>query len=279
MSKVKFTEAELVDFIENIIETDTPNISNKPFLSESKRIRLENWADRFERKNKDKSPQIVGENFVKDMHRLHRAGFTLNEISYSLEHNKKSLIETVSVAGGVSQGVWGTFWDVAREGIWGMVLRMFGMKEDSEIYRALKIALAEVPFFELPQLLNCDYLTRVLTRGILGEYLPRMFAIKTGVVQAGTMEMIIGNSLGNLVDNSEIFQQVQESIKETVCGALGAKKSEVEGVLKKTEDNYEFGSKEDPEGSKTTTGKQTAGAAANPFGDIIKKYITKFKEG
>ena len=84
MSKVRFTEEELVGFIEGIVEKEI-STPQQPILSESKNRRLINWADRFERKNIGKSPDIMCENFVKDMHKLTTAGFTLDEISYFLK--------------------------------------------------------------------------------------------------------------------------------------------------------------------------------------------------
>ena len=283
MSKVRFTEEELVGFIEGIVENEI-STPKQPTLSESKNRRLINWADRFERKNIGKSPDIMCENFVKDMHKLTRAGFTLDEISYSLKHNKKYLVEqefTMSK----NQGMMGTLWDGVLEGIWRMILNMFGIK--GEMKEVMATTLGNVQFFDIPKLLNCDFLTTVLTKSIVFEYLPRRVARQFTSMEGGdTMEVLLGNTFANLADNTEFYKDVERQIREIVCGKLKEKKKQVKDAIKdgerKNDEKTKYGTTTDVELDVETEEEPEDGAssvkgALGGIGDIFTKYMNKYK--
>jgi len=273
MSKITFTESELVNFIEDV---SSPTIKSTP-ISESKNRRLVNWVDRFERKNKGKDPNQIFENFARDIHKLHQAGFTLNEISYSLEHNPK-LIAEQSFTMSRQQGAMGTVWDSLLEGIWRWILNMFGI--EGELKEILAQSLGNVPFFDIPKLMNCEYLTKVLTKSIVFEYLPRrVTASFSGMERGGTMEVLIGNSMANLADNTQFYKDVEKQISGMLCGPLGEKKKQVQDTLDDKEDDekqkVKYGSKVEKNRGTSPQTPSAKGKDSNIMTDLISKYLGK----
>ena len=273
MSKITFTESELVDFIEDI---SSPTLKSQP-LSESKNRRLVNWVDRFERKNKGKGPTQIFENFAQDINKLHHAGFTLNEISHSLEHNPK-LIAEQSFTMSSKQGAMGTVWDSLLEGIWRWILNMFGI--EGELKEILAQSLGNVRFFDIPKLMNCEYLTKVLTKSIVFEYLPRrVTAAFSGMERGGTMEVLLGNSMANLADNTQFYKDVEKQISGMLCGPLGEKKKQVQDTLndKEKDENQKvkYGSKVEKNRGPSPKPQGTTGKESNIMTDLISKYLGK----
>ena len=80
MAKIQFTEAELIDFIEEIGENKKK--INKPVLSESKTRKLEIWKRRFERKNINESDDVICEKFYNEILKLNRWYFTRRRITF-----------------------------------------------------------------------------------------------------------------------------------------------------------------------------------------------------
>jgi len=277
MSKIKFTESELVEFIESVAQSEM-SIPKQPVLSESKNIRLINWADRFERKNIGKSPDVICENFVRDMHRLTSRGFTLDEISYSLKHNKKYLSEqefTMSQ----NQGILGSLWGTVREKLWRWLLGTFGIT--GELGKFVGIALGNVPIWDIPKLLDCNFLAPFLTKGII-EY----GAFKLGestIGLDGTFEQVLRNSLTDIGDNSAIYQEIEGKVKEVLCGKLKQKKDEVQGVLddkeKEGKEKVKYGEKvEEPPTDTAASYQQSKSDGGGIMSDLLQKYMGKFTQ-
>jgi len=278
MSKVRFTEKELVGFIEGIVEKEI-STPQQPILSESKNRRLINWADRFERKNIGKSPDIMCENFVKDMHKLTRAGFTLDEISYSLKHNKKYLGEQ-SYTMAQNQGVLGSLWGTVREKLWMWLLSTFGIT--GELGKFVGIALGNVPIWDIPKLLDCNYLAPFMTKGLI-EY----GAFKLGNATMGlngTFEQVLRNSLTDIGDNSAIYREIEGKVRDVLCGKLEEKKKQVNDVIKdgkrKDDEKTKYGTTADVDMG-DEEGEDSVVADKGVFGgigDIFTKYVNKYKD-
>jgi hypothetical protein len=277
MSKVKFTEKELVGFIESIVENEI-SIPHQPILSESKNRRLVNWADRFERKNIGKSPDTMCENFVKDMHRLNKAGFTLDEISYSLKHNKKYLAEQ-SYTMAQNQGILGSLWGTIREKLWMWLLGTFGIS--GELGKFVGMALGNVPIWDIPKLLDCNYLAPFMTKGLI-EY----GAFKLGnatIGLDGTFEQVLRNSLTDIGDNSAIYREIEGKVKEVLCGKLEEKKKQVNDVIKdgerKDDEKTKYGTTVDVDaGDEEEPETSSVKSALGGIGDIFTKYMNKYKD-
>jgi hypothetical protein len=268
MSKVKFTEKELINFIEDIVETTEPK-DESTILSEARHNRLVTWADRFERKNINKSPDIIFENFIKEIHNLQRNGITTTELSESLKKNKKYILEQQSFTMSQNQGILGSLWGTVREKFWAWLLRTFGI--EGELARFVGISLGNIPIWDIPKLLNCNYLAPFLTKGLIEYGAHKLGKATMGL--DGTFEQVLRNSLTDIGDNSPIYIEIEGKVKEVLCGALGEKKEQVQNILNKE--------KEDDAGAKTTTtpsnGKSDT-ASGDMLIDLAKKYAEKFAQ-
>lgn len=273
MSKIQFNESELVSFIENLVEEQ----SNKPLLSESKERRIGIWSDRFERKNKGKSPEVVFENFSKEVHKLSRNGISTTDLSNYLKKNERVIKEQASIGlTNKNQGVFGTVWESLREGIYRWILGFFGIK-DGELKNILSMTLSNIPFTQLPKLMNCNFLVPYLTKGIL-EYIQRKVGtMVTGMEAGSATEVIIGNSFTNLTDNFEFVEDIERNVRDFLCGELGKKKSEVEGKLKDVEKSKKerWGSKSGDE-ENVVVPPEVSGQESSGLSGIAKKYFGEF---
>ena len=268
MSKITFKESELIEFIEEIAKE-----KKQPVLSESKQRKLDIWVDRFERKNLNSSPEVVFENFSKEAKKLSRIGITTTDISNSLRTNKKQLFEQQL---GKNQGFFGTIWDTMREGIYRWILGMFGVK-DGELKEALTITLGNVSPFDIPKLLNCDFLTNVLAKGIIIEYLPRkIISMFGGPERGGTMEVLMGNTIANLSDNNQFYIDLKNQIQELVCGKLGEKREQVQGALDDVESENKESGKTVNDGPIPPENSGQKDGMMSGLGDMAKKYYTQF---
>lgn len=274
MSKIKFTETELVGFIEEIAKSEISQKITKTKLTESKDIRLKIWTDRFERKNMDKSPEIIFENFITGIHKLQRNGITTDELSESLKKNKKYILEQKTFTMSQDQGVLGSLWGTVREKLWTWLLGTFGITGDLADFVA--ISLGNVPIWDIPKLLNCNYLAPFLTKGLI-EY----GAFKLGKATIGldgTFEQVLRNSLTDIGDNSAIYIEIEGKVREVLCGPLDEKKKQVEDVLGDNKGKVKYGEKvKEPSKDTTDSGAQSKGAGGI-MSDLLQKYVGKFAQ-
>lgn len=266
MGKIQFTEAELIDFIEEVAKNKKE--LKKTVLSESKSRKLEIWKRRFERKNINESDDVICENFYNEILKLNRNGISPDEVSLFLESKTQLLGEQVAGLN-LNQGIFGTLWEIVREKLYRWILNKFGVT--GELQEVLSDTLGNVPFADLPKLMNCNYLAPVITKGLI-EYAVRK-AGRSFTGMSGTMEQAFGNSLDNLLDNTEFYQNVLQNVTNTICGALGAKKEEVQSVINNVESEYE---------GQGTPNQKTGSAKNNPTSgmasDMVKKYFDLFKQ-
>jgi hypothetical protein len=279
MTKLQFKESELVSFIEDMVNEETLE-HHKPILSESKERRIGIWADRFERKSRGKSPELVFESFSQEIHKLKRNGISTSDLSDYLQKNERVINEQAAFSMSQNQGVGGTVWETVREGLYGWILKFFGLS--GEFGKFLSQSLANIPFSEIPKLMNCNYLVPFLTKGII-EYAVGKFAT-TKLMGQGSFEMLFRNSLTNLGDNSQFYQDLEKKVRDTVCGALGKKKEQVQDSLKDVEeDSKEKFKGQDLSGGGTvppeTSGQQNV---ASDLGDglsgMANKYFQQFMQ-
>jgi len=268
MSKVQFTEAELIDFIEEL--TKDKNKVNKPILSESKSRKLGIWKRRFERKNLNKPHDIICENFYNEILKLNRNGISPEDVSLFLESKTELLGEQTASLGGLnlSQGIFGGLWETIREKLYGWILSKFGV--EGELKKYLSQSLANVNFVDLPKLMNCNFLAPVITKGVIEYAIRRAGTSFTGM--EGTFEQVFGNSLDNLLDNTEFYQDVLHQVTNTICGPLGEKRSHVQDAINNVESEYEGQSS--PNQQTTSKGSKDSGMGGN----MLQKYFDLFKQ-
>ena len=130
------------------------------------------------------------------------------------------LTEVELVAGG---GSW------IREGVWKWILGFMGIT-DPKLQAAIAIPLGNVGFFDLPKLLNCDFLVGVLSEGVI-EYLMDV-GVKMVMPDAGMMTNGIRNVVAKTIEGTEMKENVEEQLRQMVCGKLGEKKSKVDDLMK-----------------------------------------------
>lgn len=277
MSKIQFKESELVSFIEDMVNEEKLERS-KPIISESKERRLGIWNDRFTRRNQGKSPEVVFENFSKELHKLNRNGITTEDLSNYLRKNERVINEQSVFSMSQNQGAMGTVWETIREGLYGWILKFFGVK--GEFGKFLSQSLANIQMVDIPKLMNCNYLTPFLTKGII-EYAVGKFATSK-LMGDGSFEMIFRNSLTNLGDNSQFYQDLEKQVRDTVCGALGKKKDQVQDALKNTEEKTKQQFKGQDLGGGGEVPPETSGQgntqSTGGLGDIAQKYFQQFMQ-
>ena len=279
MSKIQFKESELVSFIEDLVNEEKVK-QQKPVLSESKERRIGIWTDRFTRKNQGKTPEVVFENFAREIHRLNRNGITPDDVSHYLEKNQSLINEQAAFTMSQNQGAMGTIWETLREGLYGWILKFFGIKGD--LGKFLAQTLANVPMSMLPKLMNCNTLAPILTKGVLEFAISKFGTSK--LMGGGSFEMIFRNSLTNLGDNTEFYQDLEKQIRDMVCGALGKKKDQVQDTLKNVEEKNKQQFKGQDLGGGGTVPPETSGqstsdsGALGGLGDIAQKYFQQFMQ-
>ena len=278
MSKIQFKESELVSFIEDLVNEEKVK-KQKPVLSESKERKIGIWMDRFSRRNKGKSPDTIFENYVQEVHRLNRNGITTDDLSNYLVKHENILSEQAAFTMSQNQGVMGTLWETIREKLYRWILGFMGIK-DGELKEILATALGNVPFTQLPKLMNCEYLTPILTKGVLEYGVRRINRQLTGM--GGTVEQIFGNSLTNLGDNMEFYKELEKQVRDYLCGALGKKKDQVQDALKDVEEkkNQQFKGQDLGGGGEVppeTSGQSTASSGSG-LSDIAQKYFQQFMQ-
>jgi hypothetical protein len=275
-NKIQFKESELVSFIEDLVTEEKLKLNNS-LLSESKERKIGIWIDRFTRRNTGKSPDTIFENYVNEIHRLDRNGITTDDLSLYLEKHERVISEQAFTMS-QNQGVMGTIWETIREKLYRWALGFLGIK-DGELKEILATSLGNIPFTQIPKLMNCDFLTPVLTKGILEYGVRRLNRQLTGM--GGTVEQIFGNSLTNLGDNLEFYQDLEAQVRNFICGALGQKKDQVQDAL----DNVEGQKKQEFKGQDLSGGgevpPETSGQQSSEgsgLSDIAQKYFQQFMQ-
>jgi len=124
-----------------------------------------------------------------------------------------------------------------REGIWGWVLGFLGI-DKGPLRQALVISLGNVPFTDIPKLFKCDYLVSVLSEGVK-EYLLYKVTDMFQQGEPGKMMNLVRNVVGDTVQSTEMNKRIEKYLKETVCGALGGKKEQVNKLFNDEEKNKE----------------------------------------
>lgn len=280
MSKIQFKESDLVSFIEDLVNEEKLK-TEKPILSESKERKIGIWMDRFERRNHGKPADVIFENYVKEVHRLDRNGISTDDLSDYLVKNESLINEQAAFTMSQNQGVMGTIWETIREKMYRWILGFMGIK-DGELKEILATSLGNVPFTQLPKLMNCEFLTPILTKGVLEYGIRRIGRSVTGM--GGTVEQIFGNSLTNLGDNTEFYQQLEKQVRDYLCGALGKKKNQVQDALKDVEKDKSSKYKGQDLGGGGTVPPETSGqpssdsGAMGGLGDIAQKYFQQFMQ-
>ena len=152
--------------------------------------------------------------------------------------------------------------------------------KDGELKEILATSLGNVPFTQLPKLMNCEYLTPILTKGVLEYGVRRINRQLTGM--GGTVEQIFGNSLTNLGDNMEFYKELEKQVRDYLCGALGKKKDQVQDALKDVEEkkSQQFKGQDLGGGGEVppeTSGQGTASSGGG-LSDIAQKYFQQFMQ-
>ena len=159
------------------------------------------------------------------------------------------------------------------------LLGTFGIT--GELGKFVGIALGNVPIWDIPKLLDCNYLAPFMTKGLI-EY----GAFKLGKATMGldgTFEQVLRNSLTDIGDNSAIYKEIEGKVREVLCGKLQEKKQEVKDALKdgerKDNEKTKYGTPADVEvdsGDEEDSGG-VVNSALGGIGDIFTKYMSKYK--
>ena len=102
--------------------------------------------------------------------------------------------------------------------------------KDPALQKAIAIPLGNVGFFDLPKLLNCDYLVGVLSEGVI-EYLLDVGVTMVVPGEPGMMTNGIRNVVAKTIEGTEMKQNIETQLRQMVCGKLGEKKAKVEDVM------------------------------------------------
>lgn len=257
MSKLQFKESELISFIEDLVTEEGVKVK-KPIVSENKERKIKIWANKFQKKNKGKSPKVVFENFSRDIHRLNRIGITTNDLSTYLKKNKTLMNEQF--------GVFSTLWDSIREGLYGWLISFLGIK-NVELQEIVRITLGNVSFTDLPKLMNCEFLTPKLTQGLL-EYIQRKIGrMISGMDIGGAGEIVLGNAFTNLTENTKFVKDLENGVRDYLCGALSEKKEKVQDTLDNASSSEKSAKIVDIDKGKDDDGS---------FGQTVSKYFDEF---
>lgn len=261
MSKLQFKESELISFIEDLVTEEGVKVK-KPIVSENKERKIKIWVNKFQKKNNGKSPELVFENFSREIHKLSRNGISTNDLSTYLKKNKTLVNEQF--------GVFSTLWDSVREGLYRWLISFLGIK-NVELQEIIQISLGNVAFSDLPKLMNCNFLAPNLTKGIL-EYLERKVGrMMTGMDIGSAGEVIVGNAFANLTNNTKFVKDLESSVKDFLCGALSQKKDKVQDTLDKLSDDKKpakvIGIDKK---SENTDDDSLSGLASKYFGEFMK---------
>lgn len=229
MTKVRFTESELIKYIEDVVEE-----YKTPILSEFKIHKLRNWEKRFVRKN-SKNTRYIAENFVNDINRLERNGITPYEVSAYLKTESKLINEQSDALSLFTQGLGNNVGEIVRERLISFILSTLGIK-DPQMKEVLSLTLSTVPIVELPKLMDCDYLIPKLSNSIIKYMVRKMVKSTTGDVgnESSLTTVILSTPFANLVNNTEFITDVETKLREVICNKLKDKGVSLQGLLNTT---------------------------------------------
>ena len=214
------TESELIKLIEDtarehLLEREKKSDPN--FDSKVRKV-SRRYGKLFEKYSKS-SNDIKFEAWKNETIKLKNQGYSDNILGEALTIHTSLLTEIEVISGG---GSW------IREGVWKWILGFMGIK-DPKLQAAIAIPLGNVGFFDLPKLLNCDYLVGVLSEGVI-EYLMDV-GVKMVMPDAGMMTNGIRNVVAKTIEGTEMKQNIETQLREMVCGKLGEKKSQVSDLM------------------------------------------------
>ena len=229
MTKVRFTESELIKYIEDVVEE-----YKTPVLSEMKKHKLKNWERRFIRKN-SKDTRNIAENFVNDINRLERNGITPYEVSAYLKGKSSLMSEQTDAMSMFTQGFSGNLGEIVRERLLGWLLKSLGVK-DPQMREVFSLTLSTIPVVDLPKIMDCDYIVPKLAQSVVKYTVRQMVKATTGDVgaESSLTSVVIGTSLSNLVDNLEFIQDVETKLREVICNKLKGKGTSLQSLLDTT---------------------------------------------
>ena len=224
--KITLKESELIQLIEDIA---------KEHKHQSRLVVVENSREyhhitkRFGHimeKYYSKGPNILTMAILMEKNRLMKKGYDEDIVIEALTSHSLILNE------GIMDGIWGSI----REGMYNWLLGVMGIPE-GEFRNALKMALGNVPFMDIPKLLKCNYLVDVLATGT-EEYMVQK-AISSFAGEEGNMQMTIRNIVADYMQDTRVHAVLVEKLEGMICGKLFGKREEVEGVLDSKSDEIE----------------------------------------
>ena len=222
MSKtLTLTETELIKLIEDTAREhllEREKKTDKNFDTKVRKV-ARRYGKLFEKFSKS-SDAIKFNAWKNETINLKNQGYSDNILGEALTIHTSLLTEIELVSGG---GSW------IREGIWKWILGFMGIK-DPALQKAIAIPLGNVGFFDLPKLLNCDYLVGVLSEGVI-EYLLDVGVTMVVPGEPGMMTNGIRNVVAKTIEGTEMKQNIETQLRQMVCGKLGEKKAKVEDVM------------------------------------------------
>jgi len=87
--------------------------------------------------------------------------------------------------------------------------------------------LSNTPIIEIPKLMECGYLTKALSKGIVEE-LPKQLQHKTGT--EGAFYDILRNSMIETIEDSNLGQKIESKLVDIICPLLSGVKSKMDDV-------------------------------------------------
>ena len=262
MSKRTITlkESELIKLIEDIAK-EHKHQSRLRIVEGSREYRhITKKFGHILEKYRTKGPNILTMAVLMEKNRLVSRGFNEDLVIEALSSHSKILNE------GILDGIWGSL----REGMYNWLLGIVGIPQ-GEFRDALKIALGNVPFMEIPKLLKCNYLIDVLASAT-EEYMVKK-AIGAFAGEEGNMQMTIRNVVADYMQDSRVHGVLVEKLESLICGKLFGKRQEVEGVLSSKTD--QAGASDDITRNKEDSGDMFSGMLSSLWSSITGAFKSK----
>ena len=273
MSKtLTLTESELIKLIEDTAREHLLEREKKEDPNFDSKVRKvsRRYGKLFEKYSKS-SNDVKFEAWKDETIKLKNQGYSDNVLGEALTIHSTLLTEIELVSGG---GSW------IREGIWKWILSFLGIK-DPKLQAAIAIPLGNIGFFDLPKLLNCDFLVGTLSEGVM-EYLLDIGI--QGIVpgEPGKMTNAIRNVVAKTIEGTEMKENIEAQLRDMVCGKLSQKKSQVNDLMndkkkeeKKTKSGDDWRSRamgfvKDELGGKTSDSK---GGSKQWYDDIVQSVM------
>ena len=225
---LRLTETELIKLIEDtarehLVEAERKNDPNFEIKVRNVSRRYGKLFEKYSKSSND----VKFEAWKNETIKLKKKGYSDNVLGEALTKHTSLLTEIEIVSGG---GSW------IREGVWKWILGFMGIN-DPKLQKAIAIPLGNVGFFDLPKLMNCDFLVGVLSEGVV-EYLLDVGVTMIVPGEPGMMTNGIRNVVAKTIEGTEMKQNIEDQIRGMVCGKLAGKKEEVSDLMsdKKKED-------------------------------------------